>query len=468
MSFLGFEIAKSGMSAAKQQLTVTSHNIANISTPGFSRQVANQVTNNPVHSFGKVDSLGNGVLGSGAKIQNIDRVRNDFLDAEYRSYLSITNYNYHMSQGYGYIENILNEPSDLSLGTNITNFWNSLSEVGSKTADLSARTTFVQSALTFTTNLNTMGDKVDALKSQYKQELESAVSKINDLTSQIYELNREIADMENINNSANDLRDSRDLLLDELSKLVDIETYTDESGGISVLAGGKLLVGINTHREIKLEAVGTGEFNVLWSDELDQFDMKGGHLKANLDMMNNALSQFENDLNQMVVALSDRFNEVHKGGFDLNGNNGLDFFVSSDGQPLSIHNITINKQIVSNEALLALSGDHTLSGDNTNLNKLLNIKEEELVNAAGGNQMSLGEFYNYTVSRIGLKSSGFATSYKNTNQALQAVDTERLSVSGVSLDEETANVMKFQQIYNANAKVLQTVDEMLAMLIDLV
>lgn len=467
MSFLGFEIAKSGMNTAKQQLNVTAHNIANINTPGYTRQIANQVTRTPIHSFGKLDSLGKGINGTGTKIETIQRARNEFLDSEYRSYLSTTNYNYHMSQGLGHIEKILNEPSDVALGANMNNFWNSLSEVGSKAADLSARSTFVQSALTFTTALNSMGDKIDSLKSQYKQELESAVAKVNDLTNQIYDLNLKIADLEALNNPANDLRDQRDLLLDELSKLVDIETYTDENGGVSVLAGGKLLVGINTKRQIKLEASGDDTFKVIWSEELDTFEMKGGHLKANLDMMNDSLKSFEEDLNNMITALANRFNEIHQGGFDLNGNAGLDFFVSSDGEPLSIHNITINPDIVKNEALLALSGDATLSGDNTNLNALLAIKEEKLINTPVGNEMSLGEFYNYCVSKVGLQSNSFKTAYENAYTALKTIDTERMSVSGVSMDEETANVMKFQQIYNANAKVLKTVDEMLATLIDL-
>lgn len=467
MSFLGFEIAKSGMNTAKQQLQVTAHNIANINTPGYTRQIANQVTKNPVHSFGKLDRLGNGIVGTGTKIESITRARNEFLDSEYRSYLSITNYNYHMSQGLGHIEKILNEPSDVGLGANMNTFWNSLSEISSKAADLSARATFVQASLSFTTALNTMGDKIDSLKSQYKQELESAVAKVNDLSSQIYDLNLKIADMEAFGNPANDLRDQRDLLLDELSKLVDIETYTDEGGGVSVLAGGKLLVGINTKREIKLEADGAGSFKVLWSEEVDEFTMTGGHLKANLDTMNESLTNFENDLNNMIVALANRFNEVHQGGFDLNGDAGVDFFVSSDGEPLSIHNITINPDIVKNEALLALSGEKDFGGDNTNLTKLLAIKEEKLVNTPAGNSMSLGEFYNHCVSKIGLKSSSFATAYENSYTSLKTVDTERMSVSGVSMDEETANVMKFQQIYNANAKVLKTVDEMLATLIDL-
>ena len=124
MSFLGFEIAKSGMNTAQQQLQVTGHNIANINTPGYTRQIANQVTKNPIHSFGKLDSVGTGILGTGTEIQSIQRARNEFLDSEYRSYLAISNYSYHMSQGMKQIEKILNEPSDVALSANINTFWN--------------------------------------------------------------------------------------------------------------------------------------------------------------------------------------------------------------------------------------------------------------------------------------------------------------------------------------------------------
>ena len=469
MAILGFEIAKSGMNAARNQINVTAHNIANANTPGYSRQNAIQVTKTPIHSLGILDRTGSGIIGQGTAIQTIERVRNDFLDAEYRNYLSSTNYNYHMSQGFGYIEKALNEPSDVSISANISNFWNSLSELSSKVTDISARATFVQAALSFTSALNNVGEKVNQLKSQYSQELETVVGKINNLTSEIYDLNNKIADMEGIGNPANDLRDTRDLLIDELSKLVDIETYQDESGQVSILAGGKLFVGINTRREITLTADPTNNsYKVIWSEELDQFEMKGGHLKAAIETVNNTLSNFESSLNNMIVAMSEKFNDVHSGGFDLNGNAGLDFFVSKNGDPINIHNITINPDILEDEGLLALSGDHTLSGDNENLKNLLSTKDEKLLNPSGGTPMTVSEFYNYTTSKIGLNALTFNQAYSNSNEALKSITKEKDSVSSVSLDEETANLIQFQQAYNASAKVLSTVDEMLNELINLV
>lgn len=471
MSFftLGFEVAKSGMNTAKQHLAIAQHNINNINTPGYSRQLGIQVTQTPIHSFGKIDGLGHGTIGQGSKIQDIQRARNEFIEAQYRNYLHQANYSSHMQSGMGQIEKILNEPSDNSLSSNITSFWNSLSELGSKPADMSARTTFAQAALTFTTQINSMGTKIDNLKNQYKQDLTAIVDKINNITAEVYDLNEKIANLEGIDNPANDLRDMRDNLIDELSKLVDVETYTDENGGTSILAGGKLLVGVNTRREVKIEEDTQNQsFKVVWSSELNTFEMKGGHLKATLDMMNEELTSFESSINGLVTALAARFNEVHTQGFDLNGNQGVDFFVSKDNGPINMHNITINPDILKNEALLAFSNDATVTGGNDNLNNLLAIREEKLVNTANGNTMSLDEYYNYAVTKISTKSAGHQTTFKNLEKSLNAITMEKLSVSGVDLDEETANVMKFQQIYSANVKVLKTVDEMLATLIDMV
>ncbi len=466
---LSFEIAKSGMNTAKQHLAITQHNINNMGTPGYSRQTGVQITQTPIHSYGVIDGIGNSIMGQGSKIQTIQRARNEFVDAQYRNYLHQANYSYHMSNGYSQIEKILSEPSDASLNKNIGDFWNSLSELGSKPSDMSARTTFVQSALTFTTSLNTMGSKIQELRVQYKQELTSVVDKVNTITGEIYELNKKIADMEGINNPANDLRDHRDLLIDELSKIVDVETFVDSSGGISVLAGGKLLVGVNTRKEISVsEDPATGEYEVLWSEELSTFDMKGGHLKASLDIMNSSLKDFESSLNNMITSIATKFNEEHKKGFDLNGNAGLDFFVSNNGEPLSIHNITINPDIVNNEALLAFSSDPTLTGDNGNLNNLLDIKNQEIISLANGNTMTPDEFYNYTVSKIATTSAGHKTSFENYDQAVNTILNEKLSVSSVDLDEESANIIKFQQIYSSNVKLLKTIDEMLTTLIDLV
>lgn len=469
MAILGFEIAKSGMNAARNQLNVTAHNLANVATPGYTRQQAIQVTKTPIHSLGITDHLSNGIIGQGTDISTIVRVRNDFLDCEYRNYLSTTNYNYHMSQGYSYIESILNEPSDISVSANISNFWNSLSELGSKVTDMSARAAFSQSALSFTTALNNIGEKTAQLKSQYTQELESVVNKINNITNEIYELNKKISDLETIGNPANDLRDSRDSLIDELSKLIDIETYPNEHGGISVLAGGKLLVGENTKRQISLTTdPDNNSFKVIWSDELDQFSIKGGHLNGALKTINETIADFENNLNSMVTAMTEKFNEIHKNGFDLNGNAGLDFFVSKDGGPLTIQNITINPAILEDESLIALSSDATLSGDNGNLNELLKVKDEKLLNPTGTAPLTVSEFYNYAVSKIGLNSKSYTQAYENANSALKNIATQKDSVSGVSMDEETANLVMFQQVYNASAKVLQTISEMLDTLVNIV
>ena len=469
MAILGFEIAKSGMNAARNQLNVTAHNLANVGTTGYSRQQAVQVTKPTIHSLGVTDRLGSGYMGQGTTIETINRIRNDFLDSEYRNYLSIYNYNSYMSQGYSYIENIINEPSDSALSSNISTFWNSLSELGSKPTDLSARAAFVQSALSFTTAINSISDKTQQLKSQYTQELESIVHKINIITNELSDLNKEIIDLESIGNPANDLRDQRDLLIDELSKLVDIDTYENGNGAISILAGGKLLVGENTKRQISLTVdENNNSLKVIWSEELDQFEMKGGHLKAALSSINEVINNFENDLNDMITTLANRFNEVHKQGFDLNRDGGLDFFVSSDGEPINIRNLTINKDILNDPTLLALSKDADLDGDNSNLNDLLAIKDEKILTPTGNINVNIGEFYNFTIAKIGLNSKSFQQAALNTKGTLDEVATQKSSVSGVSMDEETANLVMFQQAYNASAKVLQTVGEMLDTLINII
>lgn len=468
MSFLGFEIAKSGMNSSRYHMNVTNHNIANVNTPGYSRQLAIQSAKSPIHSIGVVDSTNRGVLGTGSEITSIERIRNDFIDGEYRSYLSSLNYNHFMAQGYDSIEKLLNEPSETGISAHMSDFWNSLSELSSKPSDMSARTAFVQSGLSFTTLLNSMGDKIDKLSSQYSQEVTSITDKVNGLTKQIYDLNEKIKDMELTKNPANDLRDQRDNMIDELSKIVDIQTYTDESGGTSILAGGRLLVGMDSHREITVQKnEKTNELEVLWSDEKQPFNLKGGHLQAVLEVSNKTLKEVEGNLDTMIQAMANRFNDVHKAGFDMNGNPGLDFFVSADGGPLTIHNITINPKIVENESLLALSSDPTVDGDNGNLKDLMKIKDETLIHHPTGKQMKIDEFYNHTVSKVGTVASSHRQSYTNSKNALDLLAKERASISSVSLDEETANLLQYQHAFNASAKALKVVDEMLSTLIEL-
>lgn len=221
--------SKSGMVTAQQNLNVTSHNVSNVDTPGYSKQRAKVSTNRSQTIEGGI-----GQIGTGAQVEAIERVRNNFLDYQVRNENSIYG-TYDMRSSYlMQVEGVFNEPSDTGIANLMNKFFDSWQELSKQPQSSNNRTVVVQQTLALTDALNHTARRLTELAQNAQDEIKNSVNDINSLLNQIDSLNKEITTVKVSGNTPNDLMDRRDLLLDELSRKFGINVDNKNFEGIDV------------------------------------------------------------------------------------------------------------------------------------------------------------------------------------------------------------------------------------------
>ncbi|WP_017752654.1 flagellar hook-associated protein FlgK [Clostridium tyrobutyricum] len=226
-----FNTAKSGLFSQQTAINVTSHNIANANTDGYSRQRANMVTTTPYTMPSMNGASGAGQLGTGVTVESIQRIRDSFLDYQFRTQNSISGQYSAQDKILSQVENVLNEPTDTSVSSLISGFFTSWQSLSNSSQNAS---TVAQQAYQLTNDLNNVSSQLTKIKSDTNTELKSTVGTVNGYIKQLNQLNQQIQSVEIAGQNPNDLMDSRDLILDKLSSEFGISVTETENGGINV------------------------------------------------------------------------------------------------------------------------------------------------------------------------------------------------------------------------------------------
>lgn len=229
-TFYGFEIAKTGLHYNQKALDVTAHNIANAETEGYTRQRIDTQSIDPYSSSTRIAPLTNSLVGGGVRIDSIQQLRNQFLDRQYRNEASLMGEWFVKSDVYNYIETLFEEPSDTGIMNAIDNFFVGLQELASNVGSKDVRTNFLQQAITLTDTIRHYDRQMSQLQEEQDFAFTTSVNQVNEIVSNIVSLNESIARYELGGNTANDLRDKRNLLLDTLSEYANI-TYSETKIG---------------------------------------------------------------------------------------------------------------------------------------------------------------------------------------------------------------------------------------------
>ncbi|MCL6454456.1 MAG: flagellar hook-associated protein FlgK [Alicyclobacillus sp.] len=559
-TFLGLDTAVQGILLNQAQLDVTANNVDNASTPGYSRQTGNVVSMPylSVPGEGPISTQ----LGTGAQVASVTRIRNAFLDTQYRQANSALGQWTVMQTTMNQVSSILDEPSNTGLSTMMQNFWSAWSQLGSNPGNLSAAQQLQQNAVTLTDTLNQMGNQYNQLTSDLNTQLNATITQVNTDLATLANLNGQIAAATAAGSHPNDLMDQRDLLLDQLSNLVDISTTTASDGTMSLTIGtngSPAVVGSTVKQELvpdggqassssvtaiypssttsgqirgiedsltKVNAyasdldtfaqqLANGPVNVTldgaWQFPLppgsDSFPVSGtlpngttfaGAGSANPTSVSAIAS---NPANGVTVdkSVSPPLVTVPAGTIvQVNGINGLlklgysaqgqvaaagfpDFFTAGSnaaaGTPITAANITVGvsggqvgfalqPQVTqSGSSSTWTSSDPALSGDGTlamtasdvaNAKFNFNNPADPSLNMSG----TLNQFLQGQVGEIGIQAQTANHEVTTQTNLVQQVDNQRQSVSGVDLNEEMANMLKYQQGYNASAKIVETIQSM--------
>ncbi len=575
-TFFGLNIGTTGLYTYQAALNNTAHNVANAETKGYSRQILNQHAGVAIRVNSRY-----GMVGTGVDVESIKQVRNEYYDLKYRKnntlYGNYSTKDYYMKE----VENNFNEINMEGFTTSFNKLFDSLQELSKDPSSLTVRTQVTNFATSLTEYFNSLSNSMRGIQEECNFEVKNQVDRINSLSKQIASLTKQINNLETGGGTANDLRDARALLVDDLSKIANItvdEKIVGDNVGVTsyvVKLNGQTLVDNYDYNTLKIvprtikanQNDIDGLYDITWDngqsfDPLSStltgslkalFEVRDGNNLENLTGIVNGKAgeetitlsspsitnverlnipsegvivvgnkeykykSFEYDddskqykftleekldsditnanaaigkainykgipyymgqMNEFVRTFAKSFNDIHTDGQDLNGENGLDFFNvmeskngekmgSKDGIPyymLTAGNFTITEAISKDPSKLAIA-ESIIDGveDKKILNALIALKSDGSMFKQG----APASFLQTLVAEIGIDADKAATFSESQSNMLYMIHNQRLSESGVDVDEEAMNLVKFQNAYNLSAKVIQIMNEIYNKLIN--
>ncbi|MCX8064635.1 MAG: flagellar hook-associated protein FlgK [Candidatus Hydrogenedentes bacterium] len=372
--FSALDIARSGMLVAQVQLDVTGHNIANANTEGYSRQRVDVTTQMPNYRP-------YGVVGRGPAVAGINRIRETFLDSIYRQQYSAFGRCENIATYFTRIEDIFQEPGENGFSSRLARFFDALQDFAGNVEQDSVRVSLVTEGVALANSLNELARQIYLIESDVNEEIRTNIEQINSLLKRIAEYNRNIRDSEISGKKANDLRDGRDLLLDQLSKIISISTRERDDGQVDVILGGVEIVGGTRYRALKavvdnsIDPSRPDFLSVVFEDNNEKAIIPDGTLAGMLRVRDNYLREIKQQLDELTKAIVGAINSIHSQGRGLElYSTTLASYISASSSTIPLSNLNLpfdinngSFQILVYDSLGNLAETLTISVDpNTN------------------------------------------------------------------------------------------------------
>ncbi|RRN74887.1 flagellar hook-associated protein FlgK [Peribacillus simplex] len=508
-TFMGLETAKRGLSTSQGALYTTGNNVANANTLGYSRQRVNLVQTSGFPTVGLNSPRVAGQIGTGVAAETVQRIRDSFLDAQFRTQSNKIGFYGALSESLSKMEGIMNEPTDSGLASTMEKFWNSLQGLTANTENSGAREVVASTGVMVADTLNYYYKSLTSVQTDIGNQINVKANEINTLISSIDQLNQQISKVEPHGYIPNDLYDQRDVLVDQLSQLVSIKVNnvipTDYGRSSDVAAGlynielmqedgSSYVPPINLVSVNQTGMVGTSKVEVSYDKTTGMVDGVKFGSKTMMDykfsgelsgLINNfgykkdgtiggAYPDMLKKLDNMTTAFVNEFNAIHKQGYALGDSDAstLDFFEIEPGKSAA-QSIKVNSEIVKDPSKIAAGAKSGgASGDNENAKLLADLKKKAFSEYSTKDQNSkeltgsFDTYYSGIIGKLGVDSQSAQKNLSNSVVLATSVNQNRDSVSSVSLDEEMTDMIRFQQAYNASARMMTMMDEMLDKIIN--
>jgi len=440
-SFSGLTDALTALNTARYALDVTGQNISNANTPGYTRQRAELAEAGPVAGVAALYATQH--ADSTVTVSGTSRLNDPVIDMRARSEHGRNSYLQTSAGTLAGVEDLFDEPSSNGLAEQLNDFWNSWAAVANNPGDNAARNVVLQKASSVAGTLNEASAALGRLNQSLTDQADAAVTQINTATGQLAQLNSAIAVGTATGATDNQLLDQRDSLLMSLSDLAGAQATINPDGTATVTIGGQTVVNSTTATAVSVNA--SNQLQVGGSVA----GTAGGRLQGLLDGLTTTLPNYTAQLDSVAAALASTTNAAQTSGYDLAGNPGGPLFAGSTAGTISV--------AVTDPTLLAASG--TPGG---NLDGSVALSMSQLGNSAAGADAS----YRTLIGTLATDAQR-ATQQATVQQSVtDSVDGLAMSSSGVSIDEETTNLLTYQRAYQASSRVLTTVDETLDTLIN--
>ncbi len=448
--FQTIEIGRRALLTHQGALQTIGHNIANVNTPGYTRQRVNLAATFPEDSlYGKI--------GTGVSVNDIRHVRDLFLGEQLRQETKSFGQWSYKEKIVSQIEKIFSEPQDNSLSDLMNRFWDAWGDLSTNPDSVSNRVAIVEEAKLMINSFHQLATQIDNLNESVDSEVVSTISEINKMTEEIARLNEQIKIQELGTSRANDLRDARDKLINDLALIIDVNSITQSNGTATVYIGAMTVVDGAEHLTIttkELNLNGQVKHELYWGGSTVVLKNLNGQLSAMIEIRDKTIPKYIEQLNELSRTLIEQVNQVHTSGFGLNQTTGVKFF---DTRFTDASTISINTELLLDPSKVAasVSGE---PGDNRTALQMLNLRNAKIMQ---NNASTISDFYNGLIGQMGIESNTAKSITKNFELLITQIENSKQSVEGVSLDEEMTSLIKFQHSYDAAARVVTAMDEAL-------
>ncbi len=488
--FNSMNTATKGLMAQQTSLHTTGHNIANINTEGFTRQRVDMKADR-AHNLNGI-----GQIGTGVKMEAVVRMTSDHISKQIRNENSTLNRFTEKSGVIDALEVIFNEPSDTGLNFNIAEMFESFNALSNNPESLNFKTVVVEKLKTLTETLKQMGNQIEGLKTETHDAIDKNILDFNTKVEGLNSLNKQIFNVSIRGQIPNDLLDQRDLMLKELSSTGEVDLDFDKYGRVEIKidsnetdGDGKVIKKdiltyegqqnylaydkadeskVSATREIKLYDNKTKAEKR--EDPISNIDVKNGKIKGNIDAVE-VIQEASGNLDKMANSLAQSINKTHGKLKDKDKQDLGDIFIFDKGK-IDAKSIGINKSLKEENGLLQAGKEGSEQGDGSLALELSQIRNKKTSLDTDGNikddssGTTISGSYRDMVIKVGISKQHSDNMVANQNVLTQQLENRRESISGVSINDEIANVIKFQKAYEANAKVLSVLTDMLDVLIN--
>lgn len=436
-------MSRQAMSAYQNAIDVTAQNVSNVSVEGYTRRRAN---------------VGAMLSGGGSNLNEfgaaeITRIQSDFVQRQLWEKNQILGK--HESDEFitKQIEVLFNEPTDAGLSNTMTQFWNSWDDLSNDPENNTVRAIVKDKGEILSNTFRQVSNALNGLNQEIKTDIAANVSKINQLLKQIKTINEQVKDGGN-----HKLSDQRDVAITELSQLINIDVSVSENNTVNISTSGDVRVSLvrgNFINEIAIQSprsVDGDRIELSFSEGGNMNSLNGGKLGSLVQIHNEKVPDYLGDLDSLAVALAEKVNEIHTSGYNLSNVTGINFFSDT---VTGASDMLLNSAISADPTLIATSTFINQPGNADIARGIVNLQHETMLE-----KQTFSDFYNATISKVGshAREAGFLADSQEL--VVQALANQRDSVSGVSIDEEMVNLVKYEQAYKAASRMVNVVNEL--------
>lgn len=448
------DIARSALLTHQKAMTVTGHNIANANTPGYSRQSARLAAADPL-------TTSIGTVGRGVTLVAIDHARNAFLDQQIRTQSGTLGMASSLRDTLSQVEDIYGEPTDSGLGSGIDGFLSAWNDVANDPSSQTPRNLLRQSAQALVDQFHSIDNRLGVIAENVHQQIAGAVDQVNGIATQIAQLNAQIQSSKGTGAASGDLSDQRDLLIDQLSQLVDTRVVQHDDGTVGVIAGSTLLVDAAQLQKLQTVDLGGGQFGVGIMGQSGTIETGSGSISGLVQASGVEIPAAQARLDNLAAAVVSSVNTLHQAGTTNAGTTNVAFFNPAGTTAASISLSAAVQTSVNN----IVTGSTAATGDGSVALSISQLTGTAVASLGG---QTLRGYYNDTVSEIAGKVSAATVSATSQSTLVSSLDSQRSSETGVSIDEELTRMIEQQQAFSAAAKMVNVADEMMQTILSIV